>query len=45
MQRIELGLLVNEVVATTLITLGGVDYTVRKRLPDDGVIWRVQVDS
>jgi len=46
--RIELSLLVSEVGAYSsgaVITLGGVAYTVRKRLADDGVVWRVQVDG
>ncbi|WP_444901400.1 hypothetical protein ACJJIG_17830 [Microbulbifer sp. SSSA007] len=46
--RIELSLLVSEVGAynsEAVITLNGVAYTVRKRLSDDGVICRVQVDS
>ncbi|WP_444901336.1 hypothetical protein ACJJIG_17345 [Microbulbifer sp. SSSA007] len=46
--RIELSLLVSEVGAynsDAVITLGGVAYTVRKRLADDGVVWRVQVDG
>ncbi|MCO1337088.1 hypothetical protein MO867_22450 [Microbulbifer sp. OS29] len=46
--RIELSLLVSEVGAYksgAVITLNGVAYTVRKRLADDGVVWRVQVDG
>ncbi|WP_445360389.1 hypothetical protein ACJJIL_19115 [Microbulbifer sp. EKSA005] len=46
--RIELSLLVSEVGAynpDAVITLGGVEYTVRKRLADDGVVWRVLVDG
>ncbi|WP_444911053.1 head-tail joining protein [Microbulbifer sp. PAAF003] len=45
--RIELSLLVSEVGAynsEAVITLGGVEYRVRKRLGDDGVVWRVLVD-
>ncbi|WP_444914643.1 head-tail joining protein [Microbulbifer sp. TRSA007] len=44
--RIELSLLVSEVGAynsEAVITLGGVEYKVRKRLADDGVVWRVLV--
>ncbi|WP_226647162.1 hypothetical protein [Microbulbifer variabilis] len=40
--RIELSLLVSEVGAyssRTVITLGGVEYSVRKRLWDDGIVW------
>ncbi|WP_226649612.1 hypothetical protein [Microbulbifer variabilis] len=46
--RIELSLLVSEVGAYSsgaVIALAGVAYTVRKRLEDDGVVWRVQVDG
>ncbi|WP_444945643.1 hypothetical protein ACJJIP_16635 [Microbulbifer sp. VTAC004] len=46
--RIELSLLVSEVGSynyEAVITLGGVAYTVRKRLGDDGVVWRVLVDA
>ncbi|WP_444919108.1 head-tail joining protein [Microbulbifer sp. JMSA003] len=46
--RVELSLLVSEVGAynsDAVITLGGVEYKVRKRLADDGVVWRVQVDG
>ncbi|WP_444931517.1 hypothetical protein ACJJIF_06995 [Microbulbifer sp. SSSA002] len=46
--RIELSLLVSEVGtynSEAVITLGGVAYTVRKRLADDGVVWRVLVDG
>ncbi|GAB2899821.1 hypothetical protein ACCI51_18100 [Microbulbifer echini] len=46
--RIELSLLVSEVgvySSGAVITLGGVEYRVRKRLVDDGVVWRVQVDG
>ncbi|WP_444905112.1 hypothetical protein ACJJIU_10480 [Microbulbifer sp. CnH-101-E] len=46
--RIELSLLASEVGAYSsgaVITLGGVAYTVRKRLSDEGVVWRVQVDG
>ncbi|QFT54588.1 hypothetical protein [Microbulbifer sp. THAF38] len=46
--RIELSLLVSEVGAynsEAVITLGGVEYAVRKRLTDDGVVWRVLVDA
>ncbi|WP_444884507.1 head-tail joining protein [Microbulbifer sp. PSTR4-B] len=46
--RIELSLLVSEVGAynsAAVITLGGVGYRVRKRLSDDGVVWRVLVDG
>ncbi|WP_444926803.1 hypothetical protein ACJJI4_01415 [Microbulbifer sp. TRSA002] len=45
--RVELSLLVSEVGAynsEAVITLGGVAYSVRKRLSDDGVVWRVLVD-
>ncbi|WP_444939938.1 hypothetical protein ACJJI3_12540 [Microbulbifer sp. ZKSA004] len=45
--RIELSLLVSEVGAynpDAVITLGGVEYTVRKRLADDGVVWKLLVD-
>jgi hypothetical protein len=44
--RIELSLLVSEVGAynsEAVITLGGVAYLVRKRLSDDGVVWRALV--
>ncbi|WP_444900503.1 hypothetical protein ACJJIX_19970 [Microbulbifer sp. VAAC004] len=44
--RIELSLLVSEVGAynsEAVIALGGVAYTVRKRLSDDGVVWRALV--
>ncbi|WP_299589582.1 hypothetical protein [uncultured Microbulbifer sp.] len=46
--RVELSLLVSEVGAynaEAVITLGGVAYQVRKRLADDGVVWRVLVDT
>ncbi|WP_226649335.1 hypothetical protein [Microbulbifer variabilis] len=46
--RIELSLLVSEVGAynsEAVITLGGEEYKVRKRLADDGVVWRVLVDG
>ncbi|USD22147.1 hypothetical protein MJO52_03150 [Microbulbifer variabilis] len=46
--RIELSLLVSEVgtySSGAVVTLGGVAYTVRKRLADDGVVWRVLVDG
>ncbi|WP_226649275.1 hypothetical protein [Microbulbifer variabilis] len=46
--RVELSLLVSEVgtySSGAVITLGGVAYRVRKRLADDGVVWRVQVDG
>ncbi|WP_444958094.1 head-tail joining protein [Microbulbifer sp. ZKSA002] len=45
--RVELSLLVSEVGSynsEAMITLNGVAYTVRKRLADDGVVWRVLVD-
>ncbi|WP_444890037.1 head-tail joining protein [Microbulbifer sp. DLAB2-AA] len=44
--RIELSLLVSEVgsySSAAVVTLGGVAYSVRKRLTDDGVVWRVLV--
>ncbi|WP_444958111.1 hypothetical protein [Microbulbifer sp. ZKSA002] len=44
--RIELSLLVSEVGAynsEVIITLGGVAYTVRNRLGDGGIVWRVNV--
>ncbi|WP_444903816.1 hypothetical protein ACJJIU_00210 [Microbulbifer sp. CnH-101-E] len=46
--RIELSLLVSEVGAynsAAVITLSGVEYRVRKRLSDDGVVLRVLVDE
>ncbi|MFA0812684.1 head-tail joining protein [Microbulbifer epialgicus] len=46
--RIELSLLVSEVGAYSpeaVITLGGVAYRVRKRLSDEGIVRRVQVDG
>ncbi|WP_444902182.1 hypothetical protein ACJJIG_04430 [Microbulbifer sp. SSSA007] len=46
--RVELSLLVSEVGAynsEAVIKLGGVEYAVRKRLADDGVVWRVLVDA
>ncbi|WP_226648985.1 hypothetical protein [Microbulbifer variabilis] len=46
--RIELSLLVSEVGAYSseaVIILGGLEYLVRKRLSDDGVVWRVLVDG
>ncbi|WP_444939936.1 hypothetical protein ACJJI3_12530 [Microbulbifer sp. ZKSA004] len=46
--RIELSLLVSEVGAynsDAVITLGGVEYKVRKRLADDGVVWRGLVEG
>ncbi|GAB2899559.1 hypothetical protein ACCI51_18300 [Microbulbifer echini] len=46
--RIELSLLVSEVGdynSEAVIKLGGVEYTVRKRLADDGVVWRVLVEG
>ncbi|WP_444939431.1 head-tail joining protein [Microbulbifer sp. JMSA002] len=46
--RIELSLLVSEVgvySSEAVITLGGVEYLVRKRLSDDGIVWRVLVDG
>ncbi|WP_445361540.1 hypothetical protein ACJJIL_07225 [Microbulbifer sp. EKSA005] len=46
MPRIELSLLVSEVGAynsEAVITFSGVEYTVRKRLEDDGVVWRALV--
>ncbi|WP_444925321.1 hypothetical protein ACJJI4_12225 [Microbulbifer sp. TRSA002] len=46
MPRIELSLLVSELGAynsESVITLSGVEYKVRKRLGDDGVVWRALV--
>ncbi|WP_444891214.1 head-tail joining protein [Microbulbifer sp. DLAB2-AA] len=46
--RIELSLLVSEVGvynSGAVITLSGVAYQVRRRLSDDGVVWRVLVDG
>ncbi|WP_444905106.1 hypothetical protein ACJJIU_10450 [Microbulbifer sp. CnH-101-E] len=45
--RIELSLRVSEVGAYSsgaVITLGGVAYTVHKRLSDDEVVWRALVE-
>ncbi|MCO1336421.1 hypothetical protein MO867_18975 [Microbulbifer sp. OS29] len=45
--RVELSLLVSEVGSynsEAVITLNGVEYSVRKRLADDGVVWRALVD-